>query len=120
MNGAVRNPLAWLATTDRPTAPGNDARRELAAMLEFTLAAAPEKLWTDLEHLVPPQTADEIAFLARINRPMARGEKQPRIPLTIRLDPRGGIRADTTLLVGNRPLRVLLERVDTASIRRPY
>lgn len=120
MNGPVRVPLVWLATNDRPTVAGNDARRELSAVLEFTLAAAPESLWNDLETFVRPLSAIDSAFAARLNRPILRAQKQPRIPLTIRLDARGGIRGDTTLLVGARALRVIIERLDTLSIRRPW
>lgn len=120
-NRSVRVPLVWLTTTDRPTTPGNDARRELSTILEFTLAAAPDKLWNDLEPFVPRQSASDSALFARVTgRPMLRGQKQPQIPLTVRLDARGGIRADTTLVVGTRALRVVLERVDTLSIRRPF
>jgi hypothetical protein len=120
MNGSVRVPLVSLATTDRPTVAGNDARRVLSAILEFTLTAAPERLWNDLEPFVPRASASDSALLARLNRPILRGQKQPRIPLTVRLDARGGIRADTTLVVGTRAVRVVLERVDTLSIRRPF
>lgn len=120
MNGPIRVPLVWLATTDRPTAAGNDTRRALSAVLEFTLAAAPERLWNDLEAFVPPLSAIDSAFAARLNRPIQRAQKQPRIPLMIRLDARGGIRGDTTLRVGARALRVIIERVDTLSIRRPF
>ncbi len=120
MNGPVRTPLVWLATTDRPTVAGNDTRRVLSAVFEFTLAAAPEGLWTDLEAFVPRSSAIDSAFAARLNRPILRAQKQPRIPLTIRLDARGGIHGDTTLVVGARSLRVVIERVDTLSIRRPF
>ena len=97
-----------------------DARRALSGMLEFVLAAAPERLWNDLEALVPRQSARDSAMRARLNRPIPRGSKQPQIPLTIRLDTGGAIRADTTLVVGGRALRVVLERVDTLSMRRPF
>ncbi|MDQ3998109.1 MAG: hypothetical protein M3303_13965 [Gemmatimonadota bacterium] len=119
-SGVLRVPFVWLATADRPTAPGNDARRTLSGRLEFSLAAAPERLWNDLEALVPRQSARDSAMLTRLNRAIPRGRKQPQIPLTVRLDARGGIRADTTLVVGRRALRVVLERVDTLSIRRPF
>ncbi len=115
-----RVPLVWLSTNDRPTAPGNDARRALSGVLEFNLDAASERLWNDLEALVPRQSAMDSAMLAGLNRPIPRGRKQPQIPLTLRLDTRGAIRADTTLVVGGRALRVVLARVDTHSIRRPF
>lgn len=120
MNGPVRVPLVWLATTDRPTAVGNDTQRVLSAILEFTLAATPGWLWNDLEAFVPPSSAIDSAFAMRLNRPIPRAQKQPRIPLMLRLDARGGIRGDTTLQVGARALRVVVERVDTLSIRRPF
>jgi len=119
-HGPVRSPLVWLTTTDRPTVASNDTRRALYAVLEFTLAAAPEKLWTNLEAFVPRMSAIDSALAARLNRPIPRSQKQPRIPITIRLDARGGIHGDTTLIVGARALRVVIERVDTLSIRRPF
>jgi hypothetical protein len=115
-----RVPLVWLATTDRPTIPDNDARRRLAGILEFTLAAAPESLWDDLEAFVPRQSPRDSAMLARLNRPIPRSQKQPHFPLTLHLDGGGGVHADTTLTAGGRAIRVLLERVDTLSIRRPF
>ena len=119
-SGPVRVPLVWLTTTDRPTVAGNDAQRVLRAVLEFTLAAAPEKLWNDLEPFAPPPSAMELDFAARLNRPLLRAQKQPRIPLTIRLDASGGIRGDTTIRVGARAVRVVVERMDTLSIKRPF
>jgi len=119
-SGPVRVPLVWLTTTDRPTVAGNDAQRVLRAVLEFTLAAAPEKLWNDLETFAPPPSAMELDFAARLNRPLLRAQKQPRIPLTIRLDASGGIRGDTTIRVGARAVRVVVERMDTLSIKRPF
>jgi hypothetical protein len=116
----LRVPMVWLSTADRPTAPGNEARRALSGVLQFILAAAPERHWNDLEAFVPRQSARDSAMLARLNRPIPRWRKQPQIPLTIRLDTRGAIRADTTLAVGGRALRVVLERVDTLSMRRPF
>jgi hypothetical protein len=118
--GMTRPPLVWLATDDRPTAPGNDARRVLSGMLEFNLAAAPESFWNDLEALVPRMSVRDSTTLARMNRPIQRGEKQPQVPLTVQLDAGGGVRADTTLTVRGRALRVVLQRVDTLSTRRPF
>jgi hypothetical protein len=113
-------PLVWFSATDRPTAPGNEARRSLAAQFSFNLAAAPERQWSDLELLVPPLSAVDSAMMARARFTMTRGDKQIRVPLTVRLDARGGVRADTTLVVGGRALRVMLERVDTLSVKRPF
>lgn len=91
--GSLRVPLAWLASDDRPTTPGNAARRELKAMLQFRSSAVAEPLWAGLE---------------------------PPIPLTVRLDGRGEVRADTTLLAGGRRVRVRLERVDTLAVTNPF
>jgi hypothetical protein len=118
--GPMHIPLVWLAVSDRPTTAGNDARRALFAVLEFTLRAAPQELWDDLEPLVPRLSASDSALFGPMTRPSPRGQKQPRIPLTIRLDERGGVRADTTLIVGTRSVRVILERVDTLSFARPW
>lgn len=118
--GRLRPPLVWLSTNDRPTTPGNDARRALSGILEFTMAAAPELVWDDLEAFVPRRTARDSALLARLNRPIPRGEKQPQLPLSVQFDGRGGVRADTTLSIGGRSLRVVLQRIDTLSIKRPY
>ena len=112
--------MVWLGTTDRPTLPGNDARRVLPGMLEFTLAAAPESLWDELEAFVPMPSAIDSALMARLNRPILRSQKQPRLPLTLRLNEGGGVRADTTLTAGGRTLRIVLERLDTISIKRPF
>lgn len=118
--GMPRPPIVWLATFDRPTAPGNDARRVLRGMLEFTLVATPETWWNDLEALVPRMSERDSTALARMGRPLERGEKQPQLPLTVQLDANGGVRADTTLNVRGRALRVVLQRLDTLSIRRPF
>jgi hypothetical protein len=115
-----RGPRFWLAADDRPTAPGNEARRSLAAQLQLNLAAAPERLWNDLELLIPRWSARDSAMFARTKITIPRGEKHLRIPLTVRLDAPGGVRADTTLVVGGRALRVTLERVDTLSVKRPF
>lgn len=115
-----RAPLVWLATDDRPTAPGNGRRRALSGILEFTMAATPKSLWDDLEPFVPRESARDSAIRARLNRPIARGEKQPQLPLSIQFDDRDGVRADTTLTVAGRRLRVVLQRIDTLSTRRPF
>ena len=112
--------LVSLAAADRPTTPNNDARRELSGMLQFALSSAPERLWNELETFVPRLTPRDSAAFVRMNIPNPRGVQQARIPLTVRLDGRG-VRADTTLtIVGGRTLRVVLERIDTLVIRRPY
>lgn len=115
-----RSPLVWLSTHDRPTVAGNDARRELSGILEFTMSATPEFLWNDLEPFVPRASPWDSAMRSQLKRPIARGEKQPQLPLSLQLDTRGGVRADTTLALGGRTLRVVLQRIDTLSIRRPW
>ncbi|MCY7380682.1 MAG: hypothetical protein LH467_15245, partial [Gemmatimonadaceae bacterium] len=112
--------MVWLGTTDRPTMPGNDARRVLPGMLEFTLLAAPESLWDVLEAFVPRPSALDSAMMARLQRPIVRSQRQPRLPLTLRLDGRGGVRADTTLTIAGRSMRIVLERLDTLSVKRPF
>ena len=112
--------MVWLAATDRPTLPGNDARRVLPGMLEFTLLAAPESLWDVLEAFVPKPSDLENAMMARLQHPKVRSQRQPRVPLTLRLDGRGEVRADTTLTAGGRSMRIVLERLDTLSVKRPF
>lgn len=112
-------PLAWLASTDRPTAPENDERRTLAGVLEFRLANATEKLWDVLEMFVPRMSALDSTMLARMNRQRPRGDKQPQLPIRLHLDGKD-VRADTILNASGRRLRVRLERIDTLAIRRPW
>ena len=116
----MRALLVWLATDDRPTAPGNDARRVLSGMLEFKLSATQESFWNDLEAFVPRMSARDSLMLARLNHRFERGQKQPQLPLTVRLDEGGGVKADTTFNVGGRTLRVVLQRIDTLTTRRPF
>jgi hypothetical protein len=59
-------------------------------------------------------------MLARMKISIPRGEKQSRFPLTLPLDGRGGVRADTTLTVGGQAIRVFLERLDRLSMRQPF
>lgn len=118
--GAVRGAMAWLAVDDRPTAPGNESRRVLDGMLEFTLSAAPEELWEVLEAFVPPVSATDSVMRARMNLVIPRERMQPELPITLRLDDSNGVRADTTLTMRGRTLRVAVQRVDTTSMRRPF
>ena len=119
--GSVRPPLIWLLATDQPTTPGNERRRVLPSMLELTLASTPERTWNDLETLVPPMTARDSVMVARLPFILPRGDKQLRIPITITLDDRGAVRADTTLTLRNgRAMRITLERIDTVSLKRTY
>lgn len=69
---------------------------------------------------VPPPTAFEREMLARAGYVARRADRQPQLPLTLRLDAQGGVHADTTLAAGGQSVRVRLERVDTLARRRPY
>jgi len=113
-------PLVWFVTNDMPTAPGNAARSTLRGFLEFRMNAAPEPLWNDLEAFVPRRSVMDSTMLARTNLIIKRDEKQPQLPITVVFDDRGGVRADTTLYANGRTLRVVLRRIDTLSVRRPF
>ncbi len=115
-----RATLVWLATDDRPTTPGNDARLALSGILEFQMAAAPEAFWDDLESLIPRQSARDSTMMARMNPALQRSNRQPQLPLRVQFDGAGGVRADTTLRLRGRTLRAVLQRIDTLSIRRPF
>ena len=119
--GSVHPPLVWLCVTDRPTAPDNERRNVLPSMLELTLASAPERAWNDLEAFVPPMSAMDSAALRRMHYEFQRSRKQAQLPLTIRLDDRGGVNADTTFtLRDGRTMRVILSRIDTSSLKRSF
>ena len=111
-------PLVWLASTDRPTTPGNESRRAFAGKLQFRLEHVPERLWSDLEAFVPKMSEMDSMLLARTNQPRPRASQHPELPLTLHLVD-GGVRADTTLDARGRHFRVRLERIDTlAAVRR--
>ncbi len=118
--GAVRGPLIWLGSSDRLTTPGNDSLRALDAELMFHMGAVPESLWNALQDLIPPPSARDSAFMAQVNRPIEPARLQPRIPLTLHFDSLGGVRADTSLSTRSGTLRMMLERVDTLAIARPF
>ena len=115
-----RLPLVWFGSTDRPTIPTNNSRRTLAGSLTFTLAAVPATLWDIVDSLVPPLSARDSAFLARVNVFRSRSAREALVPLTVRLDDRGTVRADTTVLAGGKTVRFVLQRIDTVSVRRPW
>ena len=115
-----RAPLVWLAAADRPTAPGNHGRSTLPGALEFKLSAAPVSLWDHLEAFVRPLSPMESELLARMRRQIERAERQPRLPLTLRVDAAGGVRGDTVLTRQGTTLRVSLARIDTLSVKRPF
>jgi hypothetical protein len=58
--------------------------------------------------------------LARQGRQLARVQQQPRLRLTLRIDPTGAVRADTTHTQNGKRLRVSLVRIDTVSMKRPF
>ena len=117
--GFHRAKLVWLGTNDRPTTAGNDASSLLSGFLEFQLAALPETLWNDLEAFVPPTSGKDSAMMAQLNRSIARGDKQARLPLTLMLNG-PALRADTMHMAKGRRIRIVLERIDTVSVRRPF
>jgi hypothetical protein len=93
--------------------PTNAARQHLRAILEFDLASVPVPSWDALEALAPPISARDSLMLVQMGG--TRGDRQPRVPLTLHLDANGQVKGDTTLLLGTRRLRVQLERIDTLS-----
>lgn len=113
-------PLVWLAAADRPTVAGNEARLVLRGQLEFRLAVAPAGLWDILEMFVPAPSGRDSLMMTLMPEAYTRANKQPRFPMTIRLDGAGSVRADTTLTRNGKTLRVSLVRVDTISVDRPF
>ncbi len=111
--------LVWLYAGDRPTTAGNDTVRVLHGQLEFILGGTPEGAWSALEPFATPLSVPDSMMLARLGR-IGRGDKQPKLSLTLRLDARGDIRADTTFVRDGHRLRVQLVRVDTTTSRRLF
>ncbi len=71
-----------------------------------------------LDYFVEPLRAIDSTMLARMNVVPTRGEQEPRLPLTLHVGATWIVRGDTTYFVGRQQLRVLLECVDTLSLRR--
>jgi hypothetical protein len=114
-------PLVWLATSDRPAAPGNAARRLLAGAFEFVLAAVPVESRDLVQPLVTwPSRRDSDLFGRPYGQMAPKDRLQALVPITVRLDSRGGVRADTSIVVGNQRFRLSLQRLDTVSVRRPW
>ncbi|HEU5183415.1 MAG TPA: hypothetical protein VFU01_02530, partial [Gemmatimonadaceae bacterium] len=109
-------PLVWLAAADRPTADGNAARRVLRGELEFKMSVAPEQLWDILDIFVPPLSSMDSLALTRMPELYTRENRQPRLPLTLRLNGSGSVRADTILTRHGKTLRLSLVRLDTISV----
>jgi hypothetical protein len=55
-----------------------------------------------------------------MGRPLPRGNRQPRLPLTVRLGANESVRADSSFGTQGRRLRVVLTRVDTTTTRRTF
>ena len=119
LRDAPRESRVWLSSSDRLTAPGGSTHRMLAGELQFVLAPAPEALWEDLVAAVPTLSRMDSLFFVRTNRAITALQRQPRIPLTIRIGNGGEVTADTTIMRGNQILRVRLERIDTIALRKP-
>lgn len=112
--------LVWLAATDRPGMPGNDGVRVLRAQLSFMLRSAPASIWPALEAWIPPLTALDSAMMTRTRVVVPHANRQPTIPLTLRLDDAGEWSADTLLIRNGKSLRITLTRGDTVSVPRSW
>lgn len=110
------SPLVWLAAADRPTADGNAARHVLRGELEFKMFVAPAQLWDILDIFVPPLSSMDSLLLTRMPELYTRENRQPRLPITLRLNGSGSVRADTTLTRNGKTLRLSLVRLDTISV----
>lgn len=119
-SGLDQLPLVWLAAGDRPTVAGNEARQVLRGELEFRMAVAAAQLWDVLEMFVPPLSRMDSLMLGQMPEVYARENRQPRLPITIRLDRSGSVRADTTLTRSGKTLRMSLVRLDTISVESRF
>jgi hypothetical protein len=113
-------PLVWLAAADRPTIVGNEARTVLRGELMFRMAEVPNAVWDVLDMFVPPPSPTDSLVMTRSPYLFTRENRQPRLPMTIRLDGAGGVRADTSLTINGKTLRVSLTRLDTVAVARPF
>ena len=113
-------PFAWLLAEDRPTVAGNDARHVLRGQLEFRMAAAPAQLWDVLDMFVPPLSPRDSLVLKRMPEIYARENRLARLPITLRLDPSGSVRADTVLTTKGKTLRMSVVRLDTISVESRF
>lgn len=118
--GLDQMPLVWLAAADRPTVAGNDARQVLRGELEFRMAVAPTRLWDVLEMFVPALSGMDSLLLSKMPELYTREERQPRLPITIRLDRSGSVRADTTLTMKGKTLRLSVVRLDTIAVESRF
>ncbi len=121
---ANRASLVWLSVQDRPTAPGNDVRRHITSVLEFVLAGSPREIWDAVEPFAPGLTPRDSLAMERMGRARERGDKQPRLPMTLVLDDAGAVHGDTSFTVtvngARRQLRVSLLRMDTLTTPRRF
>jgi len=114
--------LVWLTVADRLTDPRARDEPVLEAILMFTRSSAPTSIWRALDPFVPVPDSLTVALRDRMQeltgRRYTEGDDQPALPLTLRLQPDGGVRGDTTLSRGGRAVRLTVERVDTVWVRR--
>ena len=115
-----RLPFVWLLAADRPTVAGNEARHVLRGQLEFSMAAAPAQLWDNLDMFVRPLTPRDSLVLKRMPEIYARENRQLRLPITLRLDRSGSVRADTVLTKNGKTLRMSVVRLDTISVNTRF
>lgn len=93
----VRPSLVWLAAADRPTTPNEEARGVLHAELQYMLRASPESTWNAVEPFITRMSAaDSISYARMTGGPLPRRDQQPVVPITLRLDGRGGVGAEST------------------------
>ena len=108
--------LVWLTAADRPTAPGNEARQVLRGELAFLMGVPPAALWNALDPFMRPLSRMDSVMLQRRPELYVRENRQGRLPITLRLDRSGAVRADTVLTMNERTLRISLVRLDTISV----
>jgi hypothetical protein len=110
--------LVWLTAADRPTAPGNEARQVLRGELAFLMGVPPTALWNALDPFMRPLSRMDSVMRQRTPELYVRENRQARLPITLRLDGSGSVRADTVLTMNGKTLRIPLVRLDTISIER--
>jgi hypothetical protein len=115
-----RRALVWLGSGDRPSMPGNDRVRTIPASLVFALKGAPESIWLALEPFIPALSASDSAMFARSKLIVPRDQRQPSLPITLRVSANGAVSGDTTLVRDGRRLRVTLVRVDSSAVPRAW
>jgi hypothetical protein len=112
--------LVWLTAADRPTAPGNEARQVLRGELAFLMGVPPAALWSALDPFMRPLSRMDSVMLQRRPELYARENRQARLPITLRLDRSGAVRADTILTMNEKTIRISLVRLDTISVESRF